>query len=94
MAVQDFNASIAEKESLTREDVVFAITLVDWINDAVERILSCYRDNTVDSFFFSRQSELDRARKYFKAVRSFVNAHPLGTDRHRTFGLVALRVTL
>lgn len=86
-AVQDFNASIAEEESLAREGVVFAITLVDWINDAVERILSCYRDDTIDSFAYSRQSELDGARKYFRAVRSFVNAHPLGTDRHSTFGL-------
>ena len=86
-AVQDFNASIADKESLDRESVVFAITLVDWINDAVERILNCYRDDTVDSFVYSRQSELDGTRKYFKAVRSFVNAHPLGTDRHRVFGL-------
>lgn len=86
-AVQDFNASIAEKGTLTRENVVFAITLIDWINDAVERVMRCYKTEIVSEFAYSRQNELDSARRYFKAVRSFVNAHPLGTDRHESFGL-------
>lgn len=84
-AAQDFNESISNKTSLTREDIVFAITLVDWINDAVEKMLGCYKDDTIAGFVFTQQDELGRMRKYFRAVRSFINAHPLGTDQHAAF---------
>ncbi len=86
-AVQDFNESISDKTCLSREDIVFAITLVDWINDAVEKVLLCYKTDTVAEFSFTQQDKLDRMRKYFLAVRSFANAHPLETDRHGAFGL-------
>lgn len=85
-AVQDFNESVSDKASLTREGIVFAITLVDWINDAVEKVLQCYRDDIVVGFSFAQQDELGRMREFFRAVWSFVNAHPLGTDRHGVFG--------
>lgn len=86
-SVQDFNNHIASKSELTRMDVVYAIALVDWIDDAVERILSCYKEATVKAFEYEREDELSNLCKYFRAVRSFVNAHPLGTNRHEALGL-------
>ena len=86
-SVQDFNDCIARKSELTRMDVVYAITLVDWIDDAVERICSCYKETAVRAFKYEREEELSNLRNYFRGVRSFVNAHPLGTDRHEALGL-------
>lgn len=86
-AVQDFNSCVANKEPLNRENVVFAITLVDWIGAAVRNVLECYREDAVSGFFYTQQYELDSMDKYFRAVRSFVNAHPLETSRHKDYGL-------
>ena len=39
-----------------------------------------------DGFSYEREAELEKAKKYFKAIRSFVVAHPLTTNRHHDYG--------
>lgn len=86
-AVQDFNKFVAGKRDLTQEDVVFAIVLADWIDNGVEKTVSCYRSDITSMFAYSRQEDMLQMRKFFRAVRSFVSAHPLDTNRHPDFGL-------
>ena len=37
-------------------------------------------------FVYSNKKELEESNRRFKAIRSFVVAHPLNTDRHSEFG--------
>ena len=86
-SVQDFNSFTAGKETLTREDVVFASVLTDWINDGVEKTISCYRTDITSLFTYSKQNEMIKMKEFFRAVRSFISAHPLCTSRHPVYGL-------
>lgn len=86
-AVQDFNSSVAGKESLTRETVVFMVALVDWIYDGIKKILSCYKASITSEFAYYKQKEMTEMEGFFRATRSFISAHPLGTNRHKNYGL-------
>ena len=57
------------------------------INEATKLIPSCYSDCILKDFIFSKHDELTLHREYFSALRSFVLAHPLGTNRHERYGL-------
>ena len=85
-SVQDFNDFLAEKKELTREGIVFLITLTDWIKDGVEKILDCYPQSIISNLEFSKQDELETMIQYHRALRSFLVAHPLNTTRHGLFG--------
>lgn len=86
-SIQDFNSTIEDGFDCHRKDVIFLIVLVDWIESAIDLIPSCYRAGILDSFQFVKQEQLDRHNRFLKAVRSFVLAHPLKTDRHKGYGL-------
>ena len=86
-SIQDFNATIENGFTQNRKDIIFLVALTDWIIEATEKIPECYHDESVSAFVYSRESELAAYKEFFKAVRSFVLAHPLGTDRHPKFGL-------
>ena len=88
-SIQNFNDCIARKSELTRMDVVYAITLVGWIDDAAERVRPCYKEIAVKVFEYEREEDLSKLRKCLRAVRPFVNAYTLGTDRHEALGLTA-----
>ena len=85
--IQDFNSTISEGFDQNRKDTVFLIALTDWIIEAVEQVSYRYRDEVLSSFTYSRQAALESSKGYFKALRSFVLAHPLGTNRHKEYGL-------
>lgn len=55
-SIQGFNSFIAGKDALTREDVVFAIVLTDWINDGAEKTIPCHRPDIAFLFTYSRQN--------------------------------------
>ena len=61
--------------------------MVDWITDSVYQYKNCLLEELVSSFVYSRQDELKELRKYLKAVRSLVVAHPLSTSRYKDLGL-------
>lgn len=65
--------------------MVYVIVLVDWICEAVDAISKNLRPD-VRSFVLYEDEYITKAEKYFKAVRSFVVAHPLKTTRHEKFG--------
>lgn len=86
-SIQDFNCLIRGNLFSVPRDIILMVVYVDWISDAVSRIKGCYLENVISSFRYSEQEQLDRVVSYFRAVRAFVVAHPLGTSRHSDFGL-------
>lgn len=86
-SIQDFNELLKGDSFPTPRDMVLMVVYVDWISDAVHQLANCYKREAISGFRYSRQEQLERAVSYFRAVRSFVVAHPLKTDNHDDFGL-------
>jgi|GEM_PF-458099 hypothetical protein len=86
-SIQDFNATLEQFDG-GRKDVIYLIVLSDWISDATDVIVQqCIDDEIASGFSYSNEDRLEDCRGYFRAVRSFVTAHPLKTTRHKEFGL-------
>ena len=85
--IADLNSEIEKLSVSTMKEVIYVIVLVDWISEAVEHLPELFVNGVMDGFEFKRQDELARAKKYLKAIRSFVVAHPLKTGRHPDYGL-------
>lgn len=86
-SIQDLNAEICNLYKPTMKEVVYVIVLVDWICEAVDSIYKILREEVTDFLNIKDDAELERVKQYFKAIRSFVVAHPLNTSRHKAFGM-------
>lgn len=84
-SIQDLNEEIKCLSNPEMKDVVFIISLVDWIKEAYSLIEKELINSLANDFAFSNQFELDASKKYFEALRSFVVAHPMNTTRHKEF---------
>ena len=91
-SVQDFNKTIENGFSGLPKDVVYLIVLADWIRDSYRRIKDCLRDDVANGFAFSDAAQLDCYWKFFKAIRSAVVAHPVGSSQHRDYGFDGSRI--
>ena len=85
--IQDLNSELAEIDHLTSKNVVYIITLVTWIREAVRGLRELYKPTALKGFAFENESELEKAHNYLSAIRSFVVAHPLKTSQHSAFGM-------
>lgn len=85
-SIQDLNAEIPLLDDPKMKDIVYVIILVVWIQEAFEKIKKLYRKDVMNGLTYSRENELQNAKKYINAIRSFAVAHPLSTDRHQQFG--------
>lgn len=81
--IGDFNFLYRNIES--RKDIVYLIVLSDWIVESCDYIYKLYK-KYANNFVYSREDEYEEFNKKFKAIRSFIVAHPLSTDRHPKFG--------
>lgn len=61
--------------------------MVDWIREAFNAIIDVINPKVIINFRFLKQEKLKRYSEYFKAIRSFVVAHPLNTTNHKAYGL-------
>ena len=84
-SIQDLNREIDNLENPTMKEVIYVIVLIDWICEAVETIAKTLRKGILDNYSYNEENIL-KSQKYFKAVRSFVVAHPLSTNRHGNYG--------
>ena len=91
-SVQDFNKTIEGGFAGQPKDVIYLIVLTDWIGDSYWQIKKCLRDDVVRGFRFSGAEQLGLCRKFLKALRSAVVAHPLGTDQHGDYGFGGDRI--
>lgn len=85
--VQDLNNELKIVDKLESKDVVYIISLVDWLKGAYELIEKSIRENILGNFRFKKEEELKQVKDFFTAIRSFVVAHPSSTNRHGKFGL-------
>lgn len=82
-SINDINRQLDAK--LSMKEIVFVIVLIDWIMDCTNHIYQ-----TLQKFVQKMNLEPDYLKNetnYFKAIRSFVVAHPVNTTRHEKFGL-------
>lgn len=86
-SIQDLNAEIKNLSTPTMKDVIFVIALIDWICEAVKSIQEILLQDVLSGFTYKDDERVKKAEKYFKAIRSFVVAHPLNTGRHKDYGL-------
>ena len=89
-SIQDLNNEIKNVKSDNEEiakEVIYIVVLVDWIFEAVKSIKKLLKNNLGDRFDFEDDDNVKQAEKYLKALRSFIVAHPLNTDRHEQYGL-------
>lgn len=86
-SIQDLNREIDCLNDITAKELIYIISLVDWIKEAFGAIKRAIADEIIKDFTFTKQDELDYVTEYLKAVHSFIVAHPLTTDRHKKFGL-------
>lgn len=86
-SLQDLNSEIKNLENACIKDVVFIISLVDWIGEAYDKIIKLIDERVINGFVFTNEDEFEKRKRYLKAIRSFVVGHPLGTSSHKKYGL-------
>lgn len=86
-SIQDLNNEVTSLSERPMKEVVFVISLVDWICDAFASILKLLKPDISASFQYKNEESCKKVKGYFKAIRSFVVAHPLNTTRHKEYGL-------
>ena len=85
-SIQDINGKSTGLKA-DNESITFIVCCVAWIEEACTFFNDSFKNNVVSGFKFSNEKKLIQAKKYFKAVRSFILAHPLGTNKHEDFDL-------
>lgn len=82
-SITDYNKElkIIKKEP---KDIVYMIMLANWITETVDEYIKLVRADILQNFQYE---ELKDEKKYLKAIRSFVVAHPLSTTRHEKYKL-------
>lgn len=85
-SIQDLNREIDYLGEISAKEIIYIISLVDWIIEAFNAVKKALRDVIAKGFIYSKSTETDKATAYFKALRSFVVAHPLSTNRHKELG--------
>ena len=86
-SIQDLNSEICNLSTPTMKEVIYVIVLIDWICEAVDSIHKILREEVISFLHLSKDAEIQRADSYLKAIRSFIVAHPLNTNRHKKFGM-------
>lgn len=66
-----------------RKDVVFLIAALSWIQESYELIERCLKPELKQEY----TEGFEQSKKYIKAIRSFLVAHPMNTNRHEKLGL-------
>ena len=86
-SIQDLNALRKDLKQFHAKNIIYSIVLADWIIEAFNKIYHTIKQHIVKNFIFENEDVFEKATKYFKAIRSFIVAHPLSTTRHDLFGL-------
>lgn len=80
-AIDDFNKEFLIKDQWTQKDIIFTTTLMSWIWDAANKIVELYHEDVISVFNNEIYTGVENAKQYFRAIRSFIVAHPLGTTQ-------------
>lgn len=86
-SIQDLNSEIENKNYKSLKDVVYCIALTDWIIESLNTVQKCLRLDVEKGFKYDKNSLVREATDYLKALRAFVIAHPLDTNKHGKYSL-------
>lgn len=86
-SIQDLNAEIQYLSKPTMKEVIYVIVLIDWINESIEKIQYLLKKELGNDYIYQDLDLVLKAKAYLRAIRSFVVAHPLSTNRHKKYGL-------
>ena len=84
--IQDLNAEIKNLSEPSMKEVVYIISLIDWVREAVQAIFKILKPEIKKNYIYKNEDCVRQSEKYIKAIRSFVVAHPLNTNRHNEYG--------
>lgn len=84
--IHDLNVELEKLDEPSMKEVIYIIVQIDWICKAVEEIYENLLVEIKKGYICRMNDEIMQAQKFFKAVRSFVVAHPLSTERHKEYG--------
>lgn len=85
--IQDLNSELPNIAELSNKSIIYIITLVTWISEAMYGIRQLYRNDILEGFSYEKEDELKKGYEYIRALRSFVVAHPLTTTDHSAYGM-------
>ena len=68
------------------KEVVYIIALIDWICEEVEAIPKILKSREIINYIYEKEDSVLQLTQFFKAIRSFIVAHLLSTDRHKKYG--------
>ena len=85
-SISDLNTSIDTTKTYKPKDVIYQIVLASWVEHSIKIYRDCLLDSIVGDFKNCECDKLDKPKEYLRAIRSFVVAHPLKTDRHEAIG--------
>lgn len=85
--IQDLNTELHNTSQLDNKSIVYIITLVTWISEAMYGIRQLYRDDIIKGFAYEKEDELKKGYNYLRALRAFTVAHPLTTTEHAAYGM-------
>ncbi|MBR2403395.1 MAG: hypothetical protein IKB01_11645 [Lachnospiraceae bacterium] len=83
--IQDFNTEFNKTNEINIKSVTYLILLVTWIQEAYEQFERIFDDSIKSGFVYCKESRLSECKKYLRALRSFVVAHPLSTNQHKKY---------
>ncbi|HIU61158.1 MAG TPA: hypothetical protein IAB69_00715 [Candidatus Coproplasma excrementigallinarum] len=69
-SINDLNSEIDCLFELRSKDVVYIISLVDWIIEAFTACKKLIREVVIADFIYTKEEELKKAKAFFKALRS------------------------
>ena len=75
------------KKEVQDMDIIYLIVLVDWIKSSYNEIEKLIKNEIITKFKYENEKKLKTVKKYFTAIRSFIVAHPLTTNKHPEYGL-------
>ena len=85
-SIQDLNNMIKQISVFDYKNVVFVVVLVDWIKESVDKIIDSIDKRIMADFEYKDKDNLKKYKNYFRAIRSFIVAHPLSTTKHKDLG--------
>jgi hypothetical protein len=85
-SIQDLNNEQQNLSNPSMKEVVFVVVLVDWICEAMSEIVKTLKPEVAQKYTYKNEKDIQKALQFFKAVRSFLVAHPLSTNRHKQYG--------
>lgn len=84
-SISDLNQEIKNYHPSPRS-IIYQIVLSSWILEGSELLSSLFKPEVIEGFKYT-ETDFEKSKKYIKALRSFIVAHPLTTNRHKDFSL-------